>query len=189
MILHSIGQFLALKFYEIGERFKHKPEMVSIFDQIRDASKVCIFAPNNNAELKKASIVLSNLNEIFPHAKGVIFILQDLTFENFDGVNYNIVKIDPQKQTLWGMPDKALKKQIKVEKFDVVLDLSISFSFENTSLAWHCNSPLRVSFNHPKREKLYNFIVRLKEQPDNSNAYKTIGSFLGIKNERTHLTL
>jgi hypothetical protein len=180
MILHSIGQYFSLRFYELGERFKHKPEMVSIFDHIRDASSVCIFSPNNKAELNAASIILTNLSDIFPNAKGLLFVPQDLNVETYDNAKFEIVKIDRQKGNIWGLPDSNMKDQLIAKDFDVLLDLSISFSFENTSLGWHCNAPLRVSFNHPKREKLYNFIVRLKKDAEIQNAFTTLVSFLGI---------
>ena len=184
MILHSIGQFFILKYYEFGERFKHKPEMVSIFNHIKDAKKVCIFAPNNINELKGASIILTNLEEIFPHAHGLLFISQNQNIENYSNAKYKIINIDPQKENVWGLPDKNLKWQIKKQDFDVLVDLSISFSFENTSLGWHCNAPLRVGFNNPKREKLYNFIVRLKENTEPQNAFKALLSFLGINKKQ-----
>ena len=181
MILHSIGQFLALNFYKIGDRFKHKHESVSIFDQIKNASKICVFAPADQEQLNSAKPILSKLCEIFPNGKGFLIIQQDLQTKGLSLANYEFVLLEEQKRSLFGMPDKSVKNKLKNSNYDVVLDLSVDYNFDNLSLGWNVNSPLRISFSHPKREKFYNFIIRQGQETSNEHAFKSLSSYLGLK--------
>jgi hypothetical protein len=181
MILHSIGQFLALNFYKIGVRFKHKSELVSIFDQIKNASKICVFAPTDQEQFNSAKPILSKLGNIFPNGNCLLILQQELQTKGVSFSNYESVLLDEQKRSLFGMPDKNIKNKLKNTNYDVILDLSIDFNFDNLSLGWHINSPLRISFSHPKREKFYNFIIRQGQETSNEHAFKSLGSYLGLK--------
>ena len=181
MILHTIGQFFALNFYKIGDRFKHKPELVSIFDQIKNASKICVFTPTDQEEFESSKPILSRLDAIFPNGKNIFIIRPELQTKGISLSNYESVLIDEEKRSLFGMPDKNIKNKLNKIDYDVVLDLSVNFNFDNLSLGWHTNSPLKISFSHPKREKFYNFIIRQGEETSNEHAFNSLGSYLGLK--------
>lgn len=182
MILHSIGQFFAFNFYRLGDRFKHKPESVSIFDQIKNASKICVFAPAEQLEFDAAKPILAKLGNIFPNGKGLLVLKQDLKSNGVSSGNYETVILEEQKRSIFGMPDKAIKQKLKNANYDVILDLSVNFNFDNLSLGWHINTPLRISFSHPKREPFYNFIIRQGQETSNEHAFKSLGTYLGLKN-------
>lgn len=181
MIIHNIAQFIALKYYRIGERFKHKSEMISIFDQINNAQNICVLTPMDEQEIGFATDFIAQIPNLFSKAGGIVVTPSPSALPGLQSGKFETVVLDPQKSTFWGMPDKDVKNRLRLQPFDLVLDLSIGFNFYNTSLMWHCETPLRIGFNHPKRDKLYNFVIRLREEAKGPGVYKTLETYLGVK--------
>jgi len=183
-MLKEIGQISALTFYKILSRFGQRPAPVSIFEQIDKANKVLLCLPDNVNGLQPELLTLDKFKDIFPNANITLLCNSNLSIErsllkNFQYINYN-----PAEVSSFGQPPKAIKENILKNHFDIAIDLSIAFNYINTSLVWTSNACLRIGFNHPQRDDLYNFLIRVNPEETLENSYQSLFRYLGAKQNK-----
>ena len=179
MILTSIGQAVAMKWFRFMTRFKYKARIISIFDYLNSASRVCLCLPCEE-DFDASLISIDQLRQIFPNAHITLLHCTSKPLpEKFHA--FRIVDYNPQKTTLLGMPEKKLRHDIAISRFDVMIDLSLSFSYVNAALTWLSGAGLRICFHHPRRDHLYNFVVRLDTNSKWEKSYQQLMKYLGVR--------
>ncbi|NOY60947.1 MAG: glycosyltransferase family 9 protein [Calditrichaeota bacterium] len=181
MISHNIGQFFALQYFKLFNRYKYKSRIVSIFEHISSASHVCVCLPCNEKDFNESLISIEQFRQIFPKAHITLLNCTDQSISKQKFHAFRLLTYDRQKLTFLGLPSKEIRHDIATSKFDVVIDLSLSFSFVNTALSWLSNAGLRICFNDPKRDNLYNFVVRLVPETKWDKSYQQLLQYLGAK--------
>lgn len=180
-MLKKFGQISAITFYKILSRFGHRPPSVSIFEQIDKAGNVLICLPDDQNGLQAEFLSLEKINNIFPKARISLLHNSSLTLEKSLVKNYQSIIYDRADITSIGQPPKNIKENILNNHFDIAIDLSIAFNYINTSLVWYSRASLRVGFNHPKRDDLYNFLIRVNPEETLENSYQSLFRYLGAK--------
>ena len=180
-MLKKIGQLSALTIYKILSRFGQRPAPVSIFDQIDQANKVLLCLPDNVNALQTELLTLDKFSHIFPKAQITLLYNSKLAIEKTLLKNYQCINYNPAEVTSMGQPPKNIKENILKNHFDIAIDLSIAFNYINTSLVWASHASLRIGFNHPKRDDLYNFLIRVNPEETLENSYQSLFRYLGAK--------
>jgi len=177
----KIGQLSTLTIYKVLSRFGQRPAPVSIFDQIDKAHKVLLCLPDNVNELHTELLTLEKFNHIFPKASITLLSNSNLEFKKSLLKNYQLMNYNQEEMTSLGQPPKNIKENILKNHFDIAIDLSIAFNYINTSLVWASQACLRIGFNHPKRDDLYNFLIRVNPEETLENSYQSLFRYLGAK--------
>ncbi|MBN1560932.1 hypothetical protein JW998_11820 [candidate division KSB1 bacterium] len=73
---------------------------------------------------------------------------------------------------------KGFQHKLAAASFDLVMDLSIPFHFNNVLITWTSGAGLRVGFYHPDREAFYNFMLRQKAEAPPEYAYESLVNYL-----------
>ncbi len=180
-MLKKIGQLSVLTIYKVLSRFGKKPASVSIFDQINKANKVLLCLPDNVNGLQTELLTLDKFNHIFPQANITLLYSSNLAIEESLLKNYQCVNYNPAEVTSLGQPPKGIKENILRNHFDIAIDLSIAFNYINTALVWESRACLRIGFHHPKRDDLYNFLIRVNPEESRENSYQSLFRYLGAK--------
>ena len=69
----------------------------------------------------------------------------------------------------WFVPRHELLRRMESNKFDVAVDLNVTFSLTSAFLCKASNAPLRISFVKKNGDHFYNF--QIKTKPNNANKY------------------
>jgi len=181
MISHNIGQFFALQYFRLFNRYKYKSKIISIFEHINSASRVCVCLPCDDEDFHKSLISIEQFRQIFPKAQITLLNCTDQRIDPKKFHAFRLLTYDRQQLTFFGFPSSEIRHDIAISKFDVFIDLSLSFSFVNTALSWLSNAGLRICFNNPKRDNLNNFVVRLDPETKWDKSYQQLLQYLGVK--------
>ncbi len=183
-MIKEFGQRSVISYYKFISRFGNRPAPVSIFEQIKDANNVLLCLPN---DMQKLSGIVSfdSFRQVFPNAKITLLYNAD-TIQN-NGFPKGFKRIFYQKAQLstLGMPPKSLRLDILREKYDIAIDLSLEYNYINTSVIWESKACLRIGFNHPMRDDLYNFLIRVKTGETPENTYNSLFRYLGAGTIKT----
>ncbi len=181
MTLHNIGQFFALLYFRLFNRYKYKSRIISIFEHINSASRVCVCLPCEEKDFQESLISIDQFRQIFPKANITLLNCTDQRIDEKKFNAFRLITYDRQQLSFLGLPSSKIKHDIAISKFDVIIDLSLTFSFINTALSWFSNAYLRICFNNPKRDNLYNFVVRLDPETKWDKSYQQLLQYLGAK--------
>ena len=73
----------------------------------------------------------------------------------------------------WFVPRRELLQRMKINIFDVALDLNIGLSLPSAFLCKASNAPLRVSFAKQDGDQFYNFQFQSKGAASNTRTYRS----------------
>lgn len=178
MIIEDKIQSLTLSWFKKTSRSSFSS--ISIFEQIRSATRVLICMPEKKEEFGAAVAKLNAFQQIFEKAHFTIFYHRDIDKkfkpqERFEALTWN-----EKDFNRFGLPNPAVKKVTNLP-YDIVLDLSICFSFLNVYIAHTSRAGLRICFSHPDRDELYNFLIRFETGQKPENALNILLKYLGYK--------
>ncbi len=178
MSFQKFGQKAILHYYRTLCRIQHFNRVINIFEYMHNASQVLLCLPNEKAGCEAVSDYFPSLGKIFPGATVFLLVEENLTAHEIPEI-FQILHYNSSGLNFWGSPRDVLDK-IKRNRFDVVIDTSRAFNFINTSAAFESQANLRICFNHPQREDLYNFIIRIDEKQSWKKSIKLLFQFLGL---------
>ncbi len=178
-MLKRLGQLYALNFYKLFSRFGHRPAPVNIFDQISKANNILLCLPDNLNGTQLELLTLNKFKEIFPNAKITLVYNAKSSIDTTLLADYHLIQYNPLEMSTLGLLPKTIKDIIIKSAFDIAVDLSIAFCFVNTSIVWESKACLRIGFNHPGRDDLYNFLIRVNPEESGENSYQSLFRYLG----------
>jgi hypothetical protein len=180
MILKDFGQALALHYYRIKSSLQHQRDVINIVESLQAASKVLICAPDEPEAFGALLDILSRFQNSFPEAQITLLKNSALQVTGSIASTITVIEYDPKQSTIFGPPPRLLSI-IQDYHFDMAIDASHSFQLIHTALIIASRAKLRVCFDHPKREELYNFIIRLEPNQKYINSYNILLRYLGAK--------
>ena len=178
-MIKDLGQRFIITYYKFLARFGLRPAPVSIFEQISQANHVLLCLPNAvNGSLDQI-LRVNAFKEIFPKAKITLLYNSDTMTSKGWTKPYQSLQYQKDQLSTLGLPPKSLKADVLKSHFDIAIDLSLSFNFINTSIIWASKASLMIGFNHPLRDELYNFLIRIKSGETQENSYNSLFRYLG----------
>ena len=90
----------------------------------------------------------------------------------------DVMTYTPEDILRFGMLKKGFQSKLEEASFDLVMDMSIPFHFNNIIIAWVSGARMRVGFYHPDREAFYNFMLRHKGEAPREDAYESLVNYL-----------
>ncbi|MBN1996448.1 hypothetical protein JW935_02775 [candidate division KSB1 bacterium] len=179
MSIQKIGQKAILQYYKILCRIQHFNRVLNIFEHIHNASQVLLCLPEEKAGYEAVSAYFDRLEKIFPSARISILVQENIGTDKIPEA-FQVLPYNSSTFNIWGLP-KTLIENVKRESYEVVIDTSRSFSFVNTVAAFESQANLRICFNHPQREDLYNFIIGLDPKQSWKKSMQLLFRFLGLE--------
>ena len=177
-MLKKVLSFALLKFYKIKARSKSHFPRINIFEHIQKSSRVLLCLPVGKNENLYQFLTPEKLQAIFPEAKITILKDRALNIPHEMRNVFQVVEYDDGQLDQFGLPQKATQQQLLSKKFDTIIDLSIPFHHLNTAITWKSRAPLRIGFSELNRDRLYNFVVRLKDENSASRSYQLLFQYL-----------
>jgi len=157
-------------------RRAHKePTLIDIPLQLAKSKNILILLPEKEPEFRQAIDKRSELQAFFPGAHFQFVKSGDLRSSQPITRDQSCIDWLPTDLDLWGLPGHRIKERIYNRPFDLVLDLSLSFSFMNLAFAHYANAPLKLCFSHPQRERVYNFLISFSTPPSWGQAFQALG--------------
>ena len=173
--LIRLQQGLYLFFLEILIRLQKKHAPIPFNDALKSASRVLVCAPREIKSGDGISQMVAKLQKVFPLWKLTMVVQSDQLLDA-DTKKYRRVVLNENNVNQMGKVKRRIADELGA--FDIGIDLSIPFDFTNTLLLWNCNIKVRIGFYHPKREKLYNLVVRQKNESTLEHTYPILLNFL-----------
>jgi ADP-heptose:LPS heptosyltransferase len=124
--------------------------------------------------------ILTRFQNSFPEAQITVLKNSALQLTGYLPTTITLIEYDPKQSTIFGPPPRLLST-IQDGHFDIAIDASHSFQLIHTALVIASRAKLRICFDHPKREDLYNFIIRLEPNQKYINSYNILLRYLGAK--------
>ena len=181
-MLSNIGQNISLASYKLLKKIRPRTNSIGIFSQIKKTSSILFCLPDDAAGIEAFCQQSNLVNRIFPN-KTIIFLIEQRNKSSFKMVgDFQMVEYSPEQISMFGIPSSALQQQLFRTPVDMVVDLNLSFHFVSAYTAWRSKAALQVCFNHPRRNDLYNFVVRLAPHQDWHSAFKTLFKYLDPQN-------
>jgi len=159
MTLCNLVQDYTLKIYRILDRRFSRKSPIDIFDYLSKAKTVLVCLPIKAKDFSIAQEYFNKLGNAFPNAAFTFLIREEQVLINSTDNPHQVIQL-PKQQSFFGFPPAELRKRIKKQKFDVVVDFSVNFDFATTLLCRASKSKLRICLSNPKRDPFFNFLVR-----------------------------
>jgi hypothetical protein len=181
-VLSNLGQNISLSSYKLLKKIRPHSNSIDIFSQIKKTSTILFCLPNDDAGIEAFCQQSDLVNRIFSN-KTIIFLIEQRNKSLFKIVgDFQMVEYSAEQMSMFGIPSGPLQEMLLRTPVDMVVDLNLSFQFVATYVAWHSKAILQVCFNHPRRDDLYNFVVRLAPHQDWHSAFKTLFKYLDPQN-------
>ncbi|MBN1479552.1 hypothetical protein EH223_16655 [candidate division KSB1 bacterium] len=120
---------------------------------------------------------MRRIKDIFLHWDITIFSAHNKLPSDRDNADYAVVTYTEDDISRLNMPKKELLQRLN-GSYDLAMDLSIPFHFINTVITWTQGEQLRIGFFHPRREKLYNFMLRRNIDATLDASYQSLVNYL-----------
>ncbi len=179
------GQYITLFYYKIIYKLRSRREKVSIHDILNQADHVLLCLPNDKSGIHSLISKADRFQQIFPRALITVFNPSTHLIEDRLDQNFRIVESAQNRLTIWGQLARSIKSALVRHHYQVAIDLSRSFQYENTVAVCLSKATLRISFDHPKKTRFYNFVIRVSQQQNWDACLNTLCSFLRPKSEQT----
>lgn len=176
--MKSVIQKFAEKFYLTYARARCKQEVLDFSDCLVQALTALIITPRLPREQQAALRLLTELPQIFPETHFSVLLEESFAApitvkENLQLITYSVDDI-----AYYGLPRKKLQDAVSGRHFDLVVDLHESFDLVATCLCLVSDAKLRVALQHPKRDFLYNFQVRVADHLSLDLKYDSLIKYL-----------
>ncbi len=177
-MLKKFGQNLNLQCLRTLLKFKKNNDVLNMFECIRNAKKVLLLYPK---EKELTDIIKKDFEKFRQHFKDAEITRVLFNYENTKKKSKNNVFYYQESDiTFLGNLNKKIKTDLLKNNYDIVIDLSLPFNYINTYIAIKINAPLKIGFNHEKRDDFYNFVIRLGQDHSMNNALQVLFRYLNI---------
>ena len=170
----SLVQKLMVSYYRFMSNIKDRHNTVDIFDQLKKASRVLVCLPKEKEGVEAFCASINKMREIFPSAH-IILLVDQINRELCKFTrDFQIVEYNPNQAGPFGLPDSKTKQELFKNDIDIFIDLNKSFEFMQTALAIQSNARLKICFNQPLRNSLYNVIIRVEKEQSWASNLETV---------------
>jgi hypothetical protein len=181
MAISDFGQKIGLTRIHLISKFFRHDEKLNFFEYIDHAAKVLICLPVEEEGFINALSHTNQFSKLFPNARITFLYWDQLVPKDKIRKPFSVITYDFQVMNRLGLPSKEFRRRIYKDHYHVVIDLNLSFNYIQTALVWESKSKIRICFDHPQREELYNFIIRLEPENSWEGSIKSFFKVLGMR--------
>lgn len=173
-----IQQF-AERLYLSYARAQAPQEMLDISDCLAQAVTALIIMPTLPPTQQPAALrLLADFQAAFTETHLTVLIEKNAAARLAARENLQVLTFALEDITFYGLPNKTLQETVRARHFDLVLDLTERFDLVATCLCLVSDAKLRVALQHPKRDSLYHFQVRVAEHHSLEMKYDSLLKYL-----------
>lgn len=130
---------------------------------------------------------LDDFQEAFAETHLTVLLEQSAAARLTSGDNLQVLAFSLEDVAFYGLPKKKLQDAVRARHFDLVLDLNEHFDLVATCLCLVSDAKLRVALQHPKRDSLYHFQVRVAEHHSLELKYDSLLKYLTCLKNWSHV--
>ena len=145
----------------LARRLSVQSEPINFFEQIDRARKILLCLPPEEEGTFTALSFLPRVQQRLPKARFILLHDSELDINRRVAKGAKPLAFDRNDLSFLGMPGKKIREQVRSAGFDVAVDLNLEFDFLSSLLVQDSGAPLRLCFDHPRREAFCNLIIRL----------------------------
>lgn len=162
-----------------------KNRMVSItlqFPSVLQTSKqILVCLPSGLRELTLVKQFLPTITELFKPAEITLLSMPGVRVSDiYPRKGFHILSPTNEHLTWSGLPNKNFVKTLRDYKFDMVIDLNLSYSTFISGVLLHFPDALRVGKGNHLGDPFYNLEIKTKYLRDERNIYRSLFDTLHI---------
>jgi len=174
MTLHRLGQNLKLQRMRLAHRFSVQSKPINFFEQIDRAEKILLCLPPEEQGTFAALSFLPRVQQYLPNARLTLLYNKEIDISKRVPKGAQPLAFDRSDLSFWGMPGREVREQVRSTGFDVAVDFNLEFDFLSALLVQDSGAPLRLCFDHPRRETFCNLIIRLDLERSWDEAFQAL---------------
>ncbi len=158
----------------------HAPHEVLDFSEcLAQAVTALILMPVLPHDQQSATLrLLDGFQELFAETHFTVLLEKNGATRLTTNENLQILTFSAEEVAFYGLPRKNLQDLVRARHFDLVIDLHEDFDLVATCLCLVSDAKLRVALQHPKRDSLYHFQVRVAEHHSLELKYDSLLKYL-----------
>ncbi len=167
----------------------HAPhETLDFSECFAQAVTALIIMPALSHQQEAAALrLLDEFQEVFSETHFTVLAEQNDATRLTANENLQVITFNLEDVAFYGLPKKKLQDTVRTRHFDVVFDLHECFDLVATCLCLVSDAKLRVALQHPKRDSLYHFQVRVAEHHSLELKYDSLLKYLTCFKTLSHV--
>jgi len=154
--------------------FRHsRDQMMNFTDALTRSRRALIIFPESSLTGESTSMLFRHLIRKFSLEGIMVLIRDDQLFSMASIPTLKTLTYSANDINTWFVPRRELLQRMKINIFDVALDLNIGLSLPSAFLCKASNAPLRVSFAKQDGDQFYNFQFQSKGAASNTRTYRS----------------
>jgi hypothetical protein len=147
--------------------------MMNFTDALTRARRALVIFPESSLDGESTSMLFRHLIRKFSSEGIMVLIRDDQIFSMASTPPLKTLTYSAHDINTWFVPRRELLQRIKINTFDVALDLNIGLSLPSAFLCKASNAPLRVSFAKHGGDQFYNFQFQSKGTAGSTHTYRS----------------
>jgi hypothetical protein len=154
--------------------FRHsRDQMMNFTDALTRSRRALVIFPESSLTGESTSMLFRHLIRKFSLEGIMVLIRDDQLFSMASIPTLKTLTYSANDINTWFVPRRELLQRMKINIFDVALDLNIGLSLPSAFLCKASNAPLRVSFAKQDGDQFYNFQFQSKGAASNTRTYRS----------------
>ncbi len=167
-IAHNIGRHWFLR------RLHRHPVLIDLPAQLKNIQRILVLLPEDESEYRRINGKRTEIKTLFPKAEWIFIKPKSFAGREASDIEWEVTDLD-----FWGLPGRDIKKRLFAKSFDLVLDIGLSSSFFNLTVAHLAPSPVKICFGYPHREDdAFNFVLSFAAPPSWEQAFAALRQYL-----------
>jgi len=163
-------------------------EMLDFSDCLAQTLTALILVPALPQESRAVSRLIEELQQLFPETHFSVLLEKSYAARFSAGENLQLITFAEEEDLAFhGLPKKKLQDAVRDRHFDLVIDLHEDFDLVAACLCQVSDAKLRVALQHPQRDFLYNFQVRVAAQHSLELKYDSLLKYLHCFKTLSHV--
>lgn len=175
------------RIYLTYARAKCPNAMLDFSDCLAQALTALVVVPQPPRAHAAAFQLLADLRQAFPDTHFSVLLEKEPAARFAAAENLQVMPFSEEDIAFYGLPRKKLQNLVRDRHFDVVFDLNENFDLVAACLCLVSDARLRIALQHPKRDFLYNFQVRVAEHFDLELKYESLFKYLTCFKNISHM--
>jgi ADP-heptose:LPS heptosyltransferase len=177
--MKSLIRKIAERIYLSYARAHAPREALDFSECLAQAVTALVLMPAVRREQEAAALqFLDELQQLFPETHFTVLAEANDAARLAPNENLQVLTFNVEDVAFYGLPKKNLQDTVRARHFDVVFDLHERFDLAAACLCLASDARLRVALQHPKRDSLYHFQVRVAEHYSLELKYDSLLKYL-----------
>ncbi|MBD3387049.1 hypothetical protein GF407_19250 [candidate division KSB1 bacterium] len=175
-------QNITLFYFNIIYGLLSKRQKVSIHNVLKQAENILVCLPDDQSGIQTTIRKIDRFRQVFPNADITLFNPTNRSLADRFESDFNLIESGKGILNFSQQINSKIKSEIFQQNYQVTIDLSRTFQYENILILCMSHADLRIGFDHPRKIKFYNFVIRISSEQTWDTCLDILTSFLKQNN-------